>query len=124
MRRPQTSACRERDGREKKGGEDGAERRYKVEGWNEPVDEGTANEPAICHNRHQQVEQTLPVPPHIRLWQLNPDCKNLNNQDHAGEFEGDLVCVAPCKRIKQVERDRTEDNAYNRCDRCTPRLAT
>ena len=97
--------------------------KYKVEGGDEPVNEGTANEPAIRHHRYKQKDQTPPMPPHVRFRQLNADGKDLDDEDNAGEFECDLVGVAPCKRIEQVECNRAEYDAYYRCDGCGSPLA-
>jgi hypothetical protein len=100
------------------------ERVDKVEGGNEPVYKGGGDEPAVGHDGDEENEETLPVPPHVCFGEFDADGKDLDDEDDAGEFEGDLVGVAPCKGIEQVERYGPEDDAHDRCYRCTESAQT
>lgn len=48
---------------------------------------------------------------HVVFGQFDPDGKTLHHEDDAGEFEGDLVFVAPGTRVDEVGCMRTEDDA-------------
>jgi len=51
------------------------------------------------------------MPPHVSFRQLDSDSEDLYNQDDSRELESDLICVAPCERVEQVERNRAENDA-------------
>lgn len=66
-------------------------RAEKSEVGDQSVDKGSADEPAIGHDRNKEVKKRAPVLEHVLLWKLDTNGKHTNGQDNAGNLEGDFI---------------------------------
>jgi len=81
-----------------------------------PPDEEAGDQPAPGHDGHEEQENGLPVPLHVRLGQFHPDGEALDDQDDARALESDLVDIAPGLRVEEVGGMGAEDDAAEGCD--------
>lgn len=51
---------------------------------------------------------------HVVFRQFDPYGKALHDKDDTGEFERDLIGIAPCSRVDQIGSVGTKDDAADR----------
>ena len=82
-----------------------------VQRGHHPPDEETRDEPAERHDGDEEEGDGLPVALQVELWQLDADGEALDNEDDAGELDGDEVDVAPFEGVYEVGGLGAEDDA-------------